>query len=215
MLTASGAALGLLALLFAIEGAWEAMFISLGVAALVDGIDGPLARRFKVGELAPRWSGDTLDLVVDFITYVFVPAYAIGASGYLPDVLALPAACAIVVSGALYFADRNMKTADNYFLGFPGVWNVVAFYVFALQPNEWINVLAIIAFVGLTFAPVKFVHPLRVRNIRSLTLAMLAAWGVFGLAALVQSLEPDLWVRVGLVVTAIYFFGVGFVVRQK
>ena len=214
-MTASGAALGLLALLLAIEGAWEAMFVCLGVAALVDGIDGPLARLFRVGELVPRWSGDTLDLVVDFITYVFVPAYAIGASGYLPDLLALPAACAIVVSGALYFADRNMKTADNYFLGFPGVWNVVAFYVFALQPNEWIAVLAIVGFVALTFAPVKFVHPLRVRNVRTLTLGMLAAWGVFSSVALVQTLEPDLWVRVGLLLTAIYFFGVGFVVRQK
>ena len=214
-MTASGAALGLLALLLAIDGAWEAMFVCLGVAALVDGIDGPLARRFRVGELMPRWSGDTLDLVVDFITYVFVPAYAIGASALLPDLLALPAACAIVVSGALYFADRNMKTADNYFLGFPGVWNVVAFYVFALQPNQWITLFAIIAFVALTFAPVKFVHPLRVRNVRSLTLVMLAAWGVFAFVALLQALEPDLWVRVGLLVTAAYFFGVGFVVRQK
>ena len=205
----------MLALLFAIEGAWEAMFVSLGVAALVDGIDGPLARLFRVGELVPRWSGDTLDLVVDFITYVFVPAYAIGASGFLPDLLALPAACAIVVSGALYFADRNMKTADNYFLGFPGVWNIVAFYVFALQPNEWVTLLAIVGFVALTFAPVKFVHPLRVRNVRALTLGMLAAWGVFALATLVQTLEPDLWVRVGLLATAVYFFGIGLVVRQK
>jgi phosphatidylcholine synthase len=214
-LTASGAALGLLALLLAIDGSWEGMFVCLGVAALVDGIDGPLARRFRVGELVPRWSGDTLDLVVDFITYVFVPAYAIGASGYLPDLLALPAACAIVISGALYFADRNMKTADNYFLGFPGVWNLVAFYLFALQPNEWIAVFAVFAFVALTFAPVKFVHPLRVRNLRPLTLGMLAAWGVFAFAALVQTLEPDLWVRVGLLVTAIYFFGFGLVARQK
>jgi phosphatidylcholine synthase len=214
-LTASGAALGLLALLLAIDGAWEAMFVCLGAAALVDGIDGPLARRLNVGELAPRWSGDTLDLVVDFITYVFVPAYAIGASGLIPDLLALPAACAIVVSGALYFADRNMKTADNYFLGFPAVWNVVAFYIFALAPNEWVVVLAIVAFVALTFAPVKFVHPLRVRNVRSLTLGMLIAWGVFALFALVQALEPDLWVRVGLLVTAIYFLGIGFVARQK
>ena len=214
-MTASGAALGLLALLLAIDGAWEAMFVCLGVAALVDGIDGPLARRFRVGELMPRWSGDTLDLVVDFITYVFVPAYAIGASGYVPDLLALPAACAIVVSGALYFADRNMKTDDNYFLGFPGVWNVVAFYVFALQPNQWIAAFAVAALVALTFVPVKFIHPLRVRNARSLTLAMLGAWGVFALAALLQALEPDLWVRVGLLVTAVYFFGVGFVVRQK
>jgi phosphatidylcholine synthase len=111
--TALGAALGLLALIFATGGHWAAMFFILGLALVVDGVDGPMARRFKVAELLPRWNGEGLDFVVDFITYVFVPAYAIAASGYLPEILAVPLACVIVVTGALYFADRAMKTDDN------------------------------------------------------------------------------------------------------
>ena len=92
-----------------------------------------------MAELLPRWSGDTLDLVVDFTTYVFVPAYAIATSGLLPArARASRSALVIVVTSALYFADRSMKTADNYFRGFPALWNMVAFYLFLLQPDPWI-----------------------------------------------------------------------------
>ena len=124
VLTASGAAFGLLALILATGGQWSAMFACLGLAMVVDGIDGPLARRFKVAEVLPRWSGDTLDIVVDFVTYVFVPAYAIAGSGLLPPELALPAGLIIVVTGAIYFADHEMKTDDNFFRGFGRNWNL-------------------------------------------------------------------------------------------
>src|ERR1700694_3481719 len=161
--TACGAALALLALILATGGQWAAMFFCLGLALVVDGIDGPLAREFEVAEKLPRWSGDTLDLVVDYTTYVFVPAYAISASGLLPQVLAVPAGVVVVITGALYFADRNMKTADNYFSGFPALWNIAAFYLYVLEPPPWLAALMVAVLAGLTFAPIKFVHPLRVQ----------------------------------------------------
>ncbi len=144
ILTACGAALALLALIFATAGYWAAMFFCLGLALVVDGVDGPLARAFKVAEILPRWSGDTLDLVVDFVTYVFVPAYAIGASGLLPQVLAIPAGIVVVITGALYFADREMKTADNYFHGFPacGIWPRSIFFCWSRRlgsPPRWLS----------------------------------------------------------------------------
>ena len=89
--TATGAALALGALIYAVRGQWAAMFLCLGIAFIVDGVDGTMARAVKVAEVLPRWSGDVLDLVVDFVTYVFVPAYAIAAGGLLPDILAVPA----------------------------------------------------------------------------------------------------------------------------
>jgi phosphatidylcholine synthase len=214
VLTASGAALGLVALLLAIAGEWAAMFFCLGLAVIVDGLDGPLARYFRVAKVLPRWSGDTLDLVVDFTTYVFVPAYAIAASGYLPAALAIPAGVVVVITGALYFADGNMKTSDNYFLGFPAVWNVIAFYLFVLEPESWLGALLIAVFAVLTFVPIRFVHPLRVRNLRGLTLAMLGAWSALALLAVIHNLEPDLWVRVGLSAIALYFIGFGLVARH-
>src|SRR3954453_2217195 len=131
--TALGAGIALVALLEAVREHWAAMFAWLGLALVVDALDGPLARRLDGARVQPNWSGEELDLVVDFVTYVFVPAYAITASGLLLPVAAPLLGAAIVITGALYFADRRMKTAENYFRGFPALWNAVAFYLFLLH----------------------------------------------------------------------------------
>lgn len=211
--TALGAALGLLALIFATGGHWAAMFFCLGLALVVDGVDGPMARRFKVAEVLPRWSGEGLDFVVDFITYVFVPAYAIAASGYLPEILAIPSAMVIVVTGALYFADGNMKTDDNYFRGFPAVWNLVAFYVFVLEPEPWAATVAILALAALTFAPLRFVHPLRVRRLRVVNIVLMAAWAVLAVVTVGADLAPGPYVTAALSAIALYFLVAGLLRR--
>jgi phosphatidylcholine synthase len=211
--TALGAALGLLALIFATGGHWAAMFFTLGLALIVDGLDGPMARRFKVAQVLPRWSGEGLDLVVDFITYVFVPAYAIAASGYLPEMLAIPLACVIVMTGALYFADGNMKTGDNYFRGFPAVWNLVAFYFFVLEPAPWMAALAVVLLAGLTFIPVRFVHPLRVRHWRIVNIVLMAAWAVLALAAVAADFTPGPYVVAALSTIGLYFLVAGLLPR--
>jgi len=207
--TATGAALALLALILATGGHWAGMFFCLGLALLVDGLDGPMARAFEVEKLLPRWSGNTLDLVVDFTTYVFVPAFAIAASGLLPQVLAIPAGIVVVITGALYFADRDMKTDDNYFRGFPAVWNLFAFYLYLLEPPEWAAAIAIVVLAGLSFAPIKFLHPLRVQRWRTINIALLAAWAVLAFIAIVQDLSPGLYVTLPLSLIAVYFFLIG------
>ncbi len=207
--TAAGVALGFVALMAAFERRWTVMFWCLGAALFIDGIDGTFARKYRVAEVLPRWSGDTLDLVVDFITYVFVPAYAIAASGLLPSVLAIPAALLIVVTSALYFADSDMKTSDNYFRGFPALWNAVAFYLFVLKPAPWLTAAVIIILAVLTFVPFKFLHPFRVTRLRAVTLAALPLWGLLAAAALFYDLDPGPWIAYGLVVIAIYFVAVG------
>jgi phosphatidylcholine synthase len=211
--TACGAALALLALVATAERDWPVMFFLLGCALIVDGIDGTLARHLQVAERLPRWSGDTLDLVVDFGTYVFVPAYAIAAGGLLPPLLAWPVAIVIVVTGALYFADRNMKMSGNYFRGFPALWNLVAFYLFLLRPDPWIVVLAVLMLAIAQFLPFPFVHPFRVARLRVVTLAMGAAWAVLALLALSRGMMPPVWITAALCAIGLYFFGVGFLRR--
>jgi phosphatidylcholine synthase len=207
--TATGAALALAALVYAVRGQWAAMFGCLGVALFVDGVDGTLARRFRVADVLPRWSGDVLDLVVDFVTYVFVPAYAIAAGGLLPDLLALPAGIVIVVTGALYFADRDMKTPDNYFRGFPALWNAAAFYLFVLKLAPWLAAMIVVALAVLSFAPFKFVHPMRVARMRALTISALVLWSLLALLAVLADLDPGPWVAGALAVLAVYFVAVG------
>ena len=215
VLTACGAALALLASIAAARADWPAMFIALGLALIVDAIDGPFARRLDVARTLPRWSGDTLDLIVDFVTYVFVPAYAIAASGLMPADLAVPAGVAITMSGALYFANRDMKTADNFFRGFPAVWNLVIFYLLLLQPGPWIALATVALFVVLSFVPVRFVHPLRVIPLRPLTIALLVVWAILALIAVADGLNPAFWVTACLCVLGLYFLAIGFVPRQR
>jgi len=207
--TACGAALAFLALVLATGEHWAAMFFCLGLALIVDGTDGPLAREFKVAEVLPRWSGETLDLVVDFTTYVFVPAYTVAASGQLPKALAVPAGLVVVITGALYFADRNMKTADNYFRGFPALWNLAAFYLYLLEPPEWASAALVAALAALTFLPIRFLHPLRVKRLRVLNIALLAAWAALAFVAVIDNLVPGPFVIWPLVAIGLYFFVAG------
>jgi phosphatidylcholine synthase len=213
VLTACGAALALMALIFATGGHWEAMFFCLGLALIVDGVDGPLAREFKVAQMLPRWSGDTLDLVVDFTTYVFVPGYAIAASGLMPEFFAIPAGMLVVVTGAIYFADRKMKTEDHHFRGFPAVWNLAAFYLYVLQPPAWIAAAGVVVLAALTFLPVRFVHPLRVKQWRWLNVALLALWALLALMTVVTGLQPGPIVTLPLCAIALYFLIAGLITR--
>ncbi|MGJ4889908.1 phosphatidylcholine synthase [Bradyrhizobium sp. HKCCYLR20261] len=182
--TALGAGVALLAMLEAVREHWTAMFWWLGVALIIDGVDGPLARWLDVVNVQPDWSGDVLDLVVDFTTYVFVPAYAITASGMLLPLAAPVIGVGVAVSGALYFADRRMKSADNHFRGFPGLWNIAAFYLFLLHPTPLLATLGLALLIALTFAPFHVIHPVRVRRLRWLTLPLVVLWGVLVIDAL-------------------------------
>ena len=212
--TACGAGCALLALTAAVNGQWAAMFVWLGIALCIDGIDGTFARRLQVAKLLPRWSGDILDLVVDILNYVFVPAYALATSGLLPKLAAVPLGLLIVVTGALYFADRLMKTSDYYFRGFPALWNVAAFYLFMLKPHPWVGAAAIIALAALTFVPFHVVHPVRITHLRGVTTVALMAWAVLAIAAVAQDLNPPLWVGAALCALAVYFVVIGFFRRH-
>jgi len=209
VLTALGAALGLLALQAVIAGELASAFAWLGAALVVDAIDGPLARRFSVKELAKRYDGTQLDLVVDFVTYVFVPA----AMLLRPEVMAQPygiaAGLILTLASALYFADTGMKTGDWWFRGFPAVWNIVVFYIVAFAPPAWLSLAVVLVATALMFLPVVFVHPVRVRRWRRLTMAMLALWAGAAALAIWQGMRPEPAVKAVLAVAAFYFTGLG------
>jgi phosphatidylcholine synthase len=205
--TALGAGIALLALLEAVREHWAAMFAWLGLALIIDAVDGPIARRLDVVRVLPNWSGDVLDLVVDFVTYVFVPAYAITASGLLLPLAAPLLGVGIAVSGALYFADRRMKAADNHFRGFPGLWNAAAFYLFLLHLPPALSSLGIAILIVLTFAPFHVLHPIRVVRLRTVTLSLLAAWAVLAIVTLVSDFDVATPVTVGLCAIAAWMVG--------
>jgi phosphatidylcholine synthase len=214
LLTASGAAFSLLALVAAIEWHWPQMFGWLAVALFVDGIDGILARKLRAAETWPRFSGDTLDLVVDYLGYVLVPAFAIATGAILPPSLEMAAAAAILISSAIYFADRKMKTENWYFRGFPATWNLIAFYLFLLRPDPRLALAIVVAFVALTFLPVLFIHPLRVKRLRPLNIALTAIWCVLAILTFWLDFSPPASITAMLCVIGVYFLLAG-VLRPK
>ena len=164
LLTASSAVFALLALAAIEEENWRLALLWLLVALAVDGVDGTLARLVRVKERLPRIDGAALDLVVDYLTYVFVPALFIWRAGLVPASLAPVLAAAILLSALYVFARADMKTEDDYFRGFPALWNIVALYLFAVRPGPEAGAVIVALLALMSFAPVHFVHPFRVRD---------------------------------------------------
>jgi len=215
LLTASGAGFALLAALAVMRGEWAETFIWLGAALFVDGIDGPLARSFRVEERVPWFDGAILDLVIDYSTYVFIPALIVARAGLMPPVAAIPCAILVAVIGALYFADTRMKTREYGFRGFPAVWNMVVFVLMAFWPPAIVSIAVIVILAALTFAPIEFVHPVRVRRLRKLTLAVTALWAVFSLWTVIEELRPTWPVLLGLGAATAYLTVVGAVLQAS
>ena len=211
--TALGAGIALIAQLEAVRQHWAAMFAWLGIALVIDALDGPIARRLDVVRVQPNWSGEVLDLVVDFLTYVFVPAYAITASGLLLPLAAPLLGIGIMVSSALYFADRRMKSEDNHFRGFPALWNAVAFYLFLLHLSPALSSLIVAILIVLTFIPFHVVHPVRVVRLRGLTLTLVAIWAALVVYALANNFDAGTIVTVALCAIAAWIAGSDAAIR--
>ena len=176
LFTAVGASLAMLALHEAIQRDWAAMSLWLAAAFVVDGLDGPLARHFDVKKNAPEIDGVLMDLIIDFLTYVVIPAYALYESGLLPGWSGWLVVLLVPFASAVYFADTRMKTADNSFSGVPGCWNMVVLSVLVIAPPWWVILTLVIVLTAAMFFPLKFVHPIRTARWRAVSLAVAVIW---------------------------------------
>lgn len=209
LLTATGAVFAMLAMLAAVDEKWSLMFLWLVVAFAVDGVDGPLARKYHVKKYAAEFDGVLLDLIIDYLTYVFIPAFALFKSGLLPGWTGWFAIILITFASALYFADTRMKTLDNSFSGFPGCWNMLVIVLFAVEPNFWIIVALVTVLAIAMFLPLKFIHPVRTERWRALSLPMALAWTFFAGWAAWVDFHPQSWAHWGLVLTSVYLLSAG------
>jgi len=213
ILTASGSFLAFLGVVAAAERRFVDMFWWLGLALLVDGIDGPIARKVRVKEVLPNWSGDTLDNIIDYVTYVLLPAFALYQSGMIGEPWSFVAAGLIVVSSAIYYADMGMKTDEYFFSGFPVVWNMLIFTLFVIDASATTALIAVLVSVVLTFLPIFFLHPVRVKRLRNLNMAVFLLWCAFGGYALLLHFQSPPWVVWGMILTGIYLYVIGGVLQ--
>ena len=209
LFTATGAVLAMLAMLAAVEEKWDLMFLWLVIAFFVDGIDGPLARKYDVKTNAPEFDGVLMDLIIDYLTYVFIPAFALFTSGLMDGWSGWAMIIIITFASVMYFSDTRMKTKDNSFKGFPGCWNMLVLVLFALQPEWWISLILVTILAISMFAPIKFVHPVRTERWRPLTLPMALAWTFFAGWSAWVNFDPESWAHWGLVITSVYLVFAG------
>ena len=188
MFTASGVVLALLALNALEQGNETAALAWLGAALMVDGVDGTMARAVNVHERVPKIDGRALDLVIDYLTYVFVPALLIWRGDYLLSAVAFPLVAAILASSLYIFSRRDMKTDDGYFRGFPALWNVVALYFVGTTPSPGFATSVVVILIVMTFAPIRVVHPFRVRDYGATLSAITIAWAAFTAPLLIPGL---------------------------
>lgn len=209
LFTATGAVFAMLSMLAAVDGKWSLMFLWLVVAFFVDGLDGPLARKYHVKRYAPEFDGVLLDLIIDYLTYVFIPAFALFKSGLMDGWTGWAAIIVITFASAMYFADTRMKTKDNSFSGFPGAWNMVVLVIFALEPNFWVSLTLVTMLAVAMFLPLKFIHPVRTERWRAISLPVALAWTFFAGWAAWVDFHPESWAHWGLVVSSVYLLFAG------
>ena len=211
LLTASGAVLSMFAMLAAVDGEWSLMFLWLVLALIVDGIDGPLARRYDTEKNWSTYDGVLMDLIVDYLTYVFIPAFALFKSGLLPGWTGWLAIIVICYGSVVYFADTRMKTTDKSFAGFPACWNMVVLVLFATKPGDMVILLVVILLSVTMFTNLKFIHPTRTKRWHELSLGVCIAWiGLAGWAAWWDFQEGPIaeWL---LILTSLYLVLAGIV----
>lgn len=192
--TASGAVIGLFTILYLDQAEFKSAFLLMALAVVIDASDGALARAARVKELIAWFDGDMLDGIVDYFNYVIVPCLFLLRGNLLPPADALWLAALPLLASAYGFCQKEAKTADYFFLGFPSYWNIVVFYLFVLKTPLWINAFIIIALSILVFVPIKYIYPSRSPRFRLSVNALGTLWGIAILWILLALPEPPMTV---------------------
>jgi phosphatidylcholine synthase len=168
------------------EGSYETAFLLMVAATAIDGTDGVLARWARVKEATPQFDGARLDDIVDYLTFVFVPAILLYRAGALPPQWAGLVVSAVLLSSAFGFSTADAKTEDYFFTGFPSYWNIVALYLYAAGLPHAVNAGILLVLCALVFVRIGYVYPTRTPVLRGLTIALCAVWGAMVLLMIVM-----------------------------
>ena len=207
--TASGLLAGFMAILAINAKDWRDTMFWLLAALVIDGIDGTFARMFRVKEVLPYMDGKTIDYVIDFATYAIIPAYFFYQTDLVYTEWKLPLVFLILIVSALYYGKEGMVSDDNYFVGFPVLWNMVVFYlVFVLDCSPLMNGLLVVFFAILHFVPIKFAYPSQASRMKVITVIASLIF-LIALPLLVYCYpERPYWLRIMMILNLVYFGGI-------
>lgn len=213
--TASGAVLALLATHAATTLNVRAAFLWLFAAVVVDSTDGWFARAARVHERLPNFSGQKLDDIVDYLTFVFVPAYIMWQAGVVTGAWAIPIFAVMLLSSLFGFVSEDAKTEDHFFTGFPSYWNVVAVYLIVLGLGPALNAILLLFLSALVFVRVGYIYPTRTPTLRTLTLLLGGLWGVTMLVLILQLPTPNMPLAWVSLLFPVYYTALSFVLHAR
>jgi phosphatidylcholine synthase len=211
--TASGVVLAFLATRAVIEHRYREAFFWLALQIFVDSTDGVLARRAHVSEKVPWFNGSKLDDIIDYLTYVFVPALLVWRALLVPDAWTLPVACAMLLASAFGFNREDAKTADHFFTGFPSYWNIVVLYLFVAGLAPAINAAILLGLAVLVFVPIRYVYPSRTAILQPLTIGLGATWAALMLVIIWQLPAVSPLVLWGSLIFPAYYLALSLVLQ--
>jgi phosphatidylcholine synthase len=213
--TATGAVLALLALRAAMAGHAREAFAWLAVQLVIDSSDGYLARLVNVKVVAPEIDGNRLDDIVDYLTYVLVPAVMVVTAGLVPGDAGWAVAAAIVLSSAFGFSRTDAKTADHFFTGFPSYWNIVVFYLVMFRSPAVVNATLLLGLAVLVFVPIRYVYPSRTPVLQPLTLVLGLTWAAGMTVALVLLPDVPAGVRYASLLFPVYYVALSLALHAR
>ena len=187
LLTCSGLIAGFLALICVFKNDETSAFLFLGLALLIDAVDGTLARKFKVSIFVKNIDGKMLDSVIDFFNYIIIPSVMIYWFKFVPSPFEIIIPSIILIVSAISYSNNNLMTSDNFYKGFPCIWNILLFYLYLFDLSQVYNLFLISACILLKFIPIKFIHPLRVNKYRRYSAIFMVLWFISSLKILLSS----------------------------
>ena len=187
LLTCSGLIAGFLALICVFKNDETSAFLFLGLALLIDAVDGTLARKFKVSIFVKNIDGKMLDSVIDFFNYIIIPSVMIYWFKFVPSPFEIIIPSIILIVSAISYSNNNLMTSDNFYKGFPCIWNILLFYLYLFDLSQVYNLFLISVCILLKFIPMKFIHPLRVNKYRKYSAVFMVLWFITSFKILLSS----------------------------
>lgn len=206
LFTALGVVCGFLSVIEIGKHQWFWAFVWMAVSVFIDSVDGFFARMCKVKELLPNFDGALLDNIIDYFTYVIVPASFLYEANIVPQKLNLISAFLITLSSAYQFCQKDAKTPDHWFKGFPSYWNIVVFYLYMLDLPPMLNFAVILFLSVMVFVPVYYLYPSRTSVYPLLNICLVSLWGL-GIALSMFLYPGHKTILYLSLVYVVYYFG--------
>ena len=215
LLTCSGLVAGFLSLTYIFKNDQKSALICLGIALVVDAIDGTLARKYKVSKYIKNIDGKMLDSVIDFFNYIIIPSIMIFWFSIVPVSFEILIPLIILIISAISYSNQNLMTSENFYRGFPCIWNILLLYIYFFDFSQIVNLILISACIILKFIPIKYAHPLRVKKLRIYSIVFMIIWFVSSFKMLINSFyiienNYDLLFLSLWIISNIYFISLTF-----